>query len=145
MNIYEIAYRLGQDELEEKLKLFIAEQRLIKKAGSGDIDEIRLITGMRVVHYGAIGYSDGKELNLPQKEDIITISIKIGEISTFYAAKDQPDFTVIELHGHKYMIQIEFNTLNELSRLLTTSARQLNFAQKVDKDIREHGSISKEK
>lgn len=145
MVIYEIRYRLGSNNLEEKLLNFIKEQRIIKKAGSGKIDDIRLITGMRIVHYGGLSYSEGKEMNLTPEEDIIDISVMVGQIHAFYRLKDNLDFTIIQMHGQKYMLQVSFNTMLELSRLLKSSARQFSFAEKIDQDLRNDGSISKEK
>ena len=144
MVTYEIRYRLGENSLESDLLSFIEEQRIIKKANGGDIDEISLVTGMRVVHYGGLNYAEGKNMGLTPEEDIIDITVKVSKMEVFYPSKEKPEFTVVQIHGIKYMILVSYDIMMQLSRLLKSSVRAFNFAQKVDEDLR-NGDLSKKK
>ena len=145
MVIYELKYRLGEDEFEERIRAFIHEQRIIKQANGGEIDDIRLVTGMRVKHYGDFNYQEAEQMGMSPEFDIIDIAIMISEISAFYPPKIDDSFTIVEIHGHKYMIKVAFNIMLELSRLVKSSTRQVNLTNKVDQDIRKNdGSISDE-
>lgn len=142
MKTYEISYRLGKRELDNKLLDFIEKQRIIKKAGAGDIDEIRLVTGMRVVHYNGLSYKEGKEMNLPQEEDILNIVVLISKIEAFYSPIEKPDFTIVQMGSQKYMIHVAFNTMLELSRLLKSTNRQFDLATDTDIKLSKGGGIS---
>lgn len=143
LRIAEIRYQSGSIETQYELDSFVRKERELKKLGAGEIDEIRLVTRMKITHYGEISSEDGKEMGLTPESDLIEIAIHISRVVAFYPSSKKEDdgFTIVETNGYKYLIRVDFNTMLELSRLLSSSRRQVDFHNKINKE-KKNGGIS---
>ena len=140
--IWEIRYKLGADDTEQQMIDFINDQRVIKGAEAGEIDDIRLITGMRIKHYGGIDYEDGVEMGIKPDVDLVDIAILLGSVDVYYEYPSDSDFTIVQVNNNKYLIKIRTTIFGQLIRLLTSCKYQVNFSNSVDKKIRKSGGLS---